>query len=493
MKRTKLFAIATALLLPLALLVTRPLWGQDAGGGVLDETCTVTVLGQQVQVNANGTFRIRNVPVGNPPPLVRATGTCDRGETTEYFRSDCFELVRNGTATVPTPLEFSPVPFPGISRILCPQPPAVLTEIGETAQLQVLALLTDNTQRDITSRSECTIYRTSNPRVCTVDENGLVTARGTGFAFLTIVNEGVSAVCPCTVSLGDPLTKVLGRVLLEDGVTPAVGADVATLAGINGTTGADGTFCLENVPSQQGNIVVTATLDTLAGSSDPTPPVPGGTTDVGDISLEVFDCPTIRIGEPFLNGTGNCFPFGCISNQQWQQVWDSSFFEEKIVIKSISIFNRGFSIGPVITADYTFIMATKPPGGVSSNFAANLGPDQATVLQGRFPDADHGAGLGPIRTFPLDTPFCYDPAEGDLVLYVLKTNIVGGATFFDTTNVGGVTRVFTPSPPPANGSVSTSGALVIEFNTPPGGLVIPQEAEPAAPVASDEEGYPVGE
>ncbi len=86
----------------------------------------------------------------------------------------------------------------------------------------------------------------------------------------------------------DPLTTVTGRVLGEN-LLPVEGAAV-TVLGRLGSTSADGGFAIANVPTTQGNLTVTATFTPksgppLTGTSVPTPPVRGGTTNVGDILL----------------------------------------------------------------------------------------------------------------------------------------------------------------------------------------------------------------
>jgi hypothetical protein len=88
----------------------------------------------------------------------------------------------------------------------------------------------------------------------------------------------------------DPLTTVTGRVIDESSV-PVSGATV-TVLGHSGVSGMDGTFSILNVPTIQGNLVVNVTFTrpdatVLSGSSAPTPPVPGGTTNVGDIIARV--------------------------------------------------------------------------------------------------------------------------------------------------------------------------------------------------------------
>lgn len=84
----------------------------------------------------------------------------------------------------------------------------------------------------------------------------------------------------------DPLTTVSGRVVTES-LTPLSGASVS-VRGLTGLTGPDGRFSIPNVPTIQGELVVNATFTpqsgpVLSGRSAPALPVPGGTTNVGDI------------------------------------------------------------------------------------------------------------------------------------------------------------------------------------------------------------------
>jgi len=522
MKRHALFhralfgaTVLAATLLALQWGVTPQAVADEVPDFQLDETCTASLQGRpDVRVNSDGTFRIRNIPGGNTI-LDRVTGICVRDGETIYWRSPCFAIEPNCFYIVPNDVTACTEPFAELKDLDCTSPLQTLTGVGQQVQLQVLATLTNDAVVDLTNATDCTQYRSTNPAIATVDENGLVTAGGTnGTVFVVTTNTGKIDFCRLNVAAGDPLTKVVGNVKLpaDQGGGPAVGATVIA-RGVEGTTDANGDFCLEDVPTLDENdqlqdIVVNASLGELTGNSDPTPPVQNGITDVGMFALDFTKaCPTVRVGEPFLPGTGNCFPFGCVSNRRWQQVMVASQFPGPMLIKNFSVFNRGFAVGPVKTADYTVVMSTVQIGNpiqvlandLSPNMANNLGPDAMVVLQGRFPDATHGAGLGPTRTFPLDTPFCYDPAEGNLLIQVFTDNATGFSVFFDRQPTAGAAgllaaRTYSGSPNPNLNASRDNDSLVMEFNTPESSDEADEspQPQPAPSVETDAQGLPIG-
>src|SRR5215213_588449 len=84
----------------------------------------------------------------------------------------------------------------------------------------------------------------------------------------------------------DPGTTVIGKVV-DENLTPLAGANVSVL-GRTALTASDGTFSIANVPTIQGNLIVRANFTqpdatVLNGESAPVAPVPGGTTNAGDI------------------------------------------------------------------------------------------------------------------------------------------------------------------------------------------------------------------
>ena len=64
----------------------------------LDETCIVSILNRSVQVQADGTWNLDNVPsfMGQ----VRARATCVRNGATEFGQTDFFTVVTNGNILV---------------------------------------------------------------------------------------------------------------------------------------------------------------------------------------------------------------------------------------------------------------------------------------------------------------------------------------------------------------------------------------------------------
>ncbi len=269
----------------------------------LDETWTITVNGQSVQVNPDGSFKIPNISAadlfgpGGPGTLadflsddfLRAVAVRTFNGVTQYAFSEPFQIT-NGETFVVGPMTFTdfPPPFPDSLTIQVDQP--TLTEIGQTTQLTVTGILADGGAIEATLRSQSTIYRTSNPDIATVGQDGLVTAQGRGIAFITAVNEGATAVSRITVSPGDPLTTIEGFVLFEDG-TPVDGADVNIQPlDLSAVTGFDGSFQISDVPTELGVLSVDVTKsisnDLFIGSMDITTFAPGIVTDIGIIPLE---------------------------------------------------------------------------------------------------------------------------------------------------------------------------------------------------------------
>lgn len=264
----------------------------------LNETFTLMLNGQSFQPDQSGYYFFDNVSVtdsfgaggpGTPrdqvgDDFVQITGSGTIDGETWYVYSDPFQ-VRSGDVEIIDHLIFRQTPpVQPVSIRATPGSP-VLTEAGATTQMSVIATLADGSTVDVSARDEFTSYRTSNGRIATVSNDGLVTAVREGTVFITANNRGATSVARVSVVPGGRLTTVTGSVESSGG-SAVSGAEVriVNLAGSD-LTGADGTFSIPLVPADQGNIVTIAQRigggPALVAVSTPVAPLSGGTTDAG--------------------------------------------------------------------------------------------------------------------------------------------------------------------------------------------------------------------
>jgi hypothetical protein len=186
----------------------------------------------------------------------------------------------------------------------------------------------------------------------------------------------------------------------------------------------------------------------------------------------------IIIGNPPDPGSGNCFPFGCAYNAEYQQVYQASDFSGAITITNIELFNTQFNNGATQTPSgtYTIQLSTTQVGvgTITGNFAGNKGGDNTTVFTGSINQA---WAFGDTLHINLSTPFTYNPANGNLLVDVVGSGISlpGGSIFYDVHSGGTLfQRVYCPSGIACgnNGTVDTPGyGLVTGFST---GSAVPE-------------------
>jgi hypothetical protein len=270
----------------------------------LDHNWQVTVAGQLVPVNPDGSFSIGNISApdsfgaggpGTPPDsvsddFVRVIGQRDYYGSMIYAFSEPFQIRGGRSFTVPE-LTYTRVAPPAPESILVLPDNTLLTAIGQTTQVRVWGTLANGTNTDLTARTLWTSYRSSNPAIATVNPDGVVTARGRGMVFITAVNDGATSVCQIDVSPGDLLTEVRGFIRDTNGV-PASGI-ILNLVGFATppiTSGVDGSFVFTNVPSGLGSFQIIGRLITSNAAffvtSPILSPVPGGITDAGNLTLK---------------------------------------------------------------------------------------------------------------------------------------------------------------------------------------------------------------
>ena len=230
----------------------------------LDESCTVTVNGQTVQVNPDGSFVVPNVAAadlfgpggpGTRPDFVsddslRVVGQCVSGGNPVYVTSECFRIQRGQSFQVGV-LTFSDTPVQGVASIRAAPTAPTLTSVGQQTTINLTGFFSDGTSGPLDPNLHCAAtFRTSNPGVVSVASDlnnpqmGVAVARGRGTALITASVEGATSVTTITVSLGDPLTTMTGIVQTEagdpvNGATVRFAANGAVISG-SGVTGGPG-------------------------------------------------------------------------------------------------------------------------------------------------------------------------------------------------------------------------------------------------------------
>ncbi len=179
----------------------------------------------------------------------------------------------------------------------------------------------------------------------------------------------------------------------------------------------------------------------------------------------------IIIGNPPDTGAGNCFPFGCAYNAEYQQVYQGTDFNTgPIQITDILLYNTQDNSGATQTpaGTYTVNLSTTSygVGTITGNFAQNEGGDEKQVFSGSINQAWQ---FGDTLDIKLSQTFNYDPGAGNLLVDVVGQGITlpGGAIFYDTHTPGSLfQRVYCPSGIQCqNGTVDTPGyGLVTGFN-----------------------------
>ena len=163
----------------------------------LDQNCVVSVLNRTVQVNADGSWQLPNIPAGFG--LVRARATCVEGGTTTFGQSDFFSIQANRMNAIPPILLGNTTPIP--IALTIQNPSTTLTQAGQITQLTVSATYADSTVSDVTSASTGTQYTVSNSSIATVSSGGAVTAVSSGTVVIQAVNEGRQAIINIQVLL----------------------------------------------------------------------------------------------------------------------------------------------------------------------------------------------------------------------------------------------------------------------------------------------------
>jgi PEP-CTERM motif len=178
----------------------------------------------------------------------------------------------------------------------------------------------------------------------------------------------------------------------------------------------------------------------------------------------------VVVGSPPDSGTGNCFPFGCSYNAEYQQVYNSGQFGvAPITITDLEFYNTQIDAGATAMNTGTWIISLSTTAAdsntISSTYASNIGGDNTLVFSGNLAQA---WVFGDTLEIALTTPFTYNPLDGNLLLDVVGSGITapGGSIYFDVNSTDSAfTRVYcTSGIPCSNGNVDTGYGLVTGFD-----------------------------
>jgi formylglycine-generating enzyme required for sulfatase activity len=272
---------------------------------VLDDSWTVTVGGQTAPVGPDGRFMVANISAadnfgaggpGTAPDFrsddfLRVTAVSAGTGRTLYAFSDRFQIVRNEVFAVSDLTKTDQAPIVPERIRFVGEVAVPLLRPGETHQLELVATLGNRSEVDVTRRAAWTVYRTSNPAIATVGENGLVTAAGTGRAIITAVNEGSTAVTRVEVVSERLSVNVEGFVVRENG-SAVEGARVTSSAGGAATSDVSGFFSLAIEVGVGQALTLSASFDQGGESLSASLEIPAitraGTVDAGVLVLLPF-------------------------------------------------------------------------------------------------------------------------------------------------------------------------------------------------------------
>ncbi|MCX6599192.1 MAG: Ig-like domain-containing protein [Acidobacteria bacterium] len=163
----------------------------------LSSNCTVSVLNRTVQVNADGSWVLPNVPANLGK--VKARANCVDNGITRSGESDFFVINANQAVNLPNIRLGQTTQVP--EALIIVPPGATLTAKGQTAPLTVTARYPDATTKDVTAGEAGTNYTTSNPAIASITADGVVTAVSSGTVVIQAINDGASAMIQVRVQI----------------------------------------------------------------------------------------------------------------------------------------------------------------------------------------------------------------------------------------------------------------------------------------------------
>jgi hypothetical protein len=164
----------------------------------LNQNCIVSVLNRTVQVNADGSWVLPNIPANFGQ--VKARATCVQNGVTTFGESAFFTVPANGAVNLPAITLGSTSPIPISLLVTATNLP--LTTAGQTVQLVVTATYSDGSTKNVNLASAGTTYTTSNAAVASTTVDGLVTAVASGTVVIQATNDGATGIISVPIVLG---------------------------------------------------------------------------------------------------------------------------------------------------------------------------------------------------------------------------------------------------------------------------------------------------
>jgi YD repeat-containing protein len=237
-------------------------------------------------VNGNPTGALLNVPLNVTSLTIEATATDSIGQT--------------GSAVRTIGVQPDPPPIVAITS------PAAGSSVIEGSPLTLTADAVDNVQVtqlvwSINGIAEPPLTGAPYQKIITAPA-GVTTLNIQASAADNLGRTGTASIALAVIA--DPRTSVVGRVV-DANNQPLAGANVKVFEQFTSLSQASGAFTIAGVPTIRGPILVTGEIQSggviLGGASAVVPPVAGGTTDVGTITLRAIDNKSYP-GRTFLTG-----------------------------------------------------------------------------------------------------------------------------------------------------------------------------------------------
>lgn len=148
-----------------------------------------------------------------------------------------------------------------------------------------------------------------------------------------------------------------------------------------------------------------------------------GACDGNPVTVDAEPATTILFAEG--DRLDNGVPFGCASDGRYQQWYaartflDAEVDEYPLELTSITFFGAG-GRPTLFTADFRLRLSVTDRTGfdLSDQLDENMGSREAVVLDARL----SGVTANPELTLTLETPYRYDPQEGNLLLDLVVEN-----------------------------------------------------------------------